>query len=192
MKRLILWFVVMGLAVIAPALVLNVSPHAATQDVQRSQEQAPDLPSEASYRSPSGRHKIQINDSTALEMVKARNGRTVADYGTFAIVEVDSATADELTLKKQGEWRDDYNVLMLSASLIDTTSDEALKMQEAGAVVNASGRSLHLVQFRGPIKPEWYQAMTDTGVEVVTYIPNNAYIVYGDRQALRRVRNLAR
>src|SRR6185369_13822906 len=78
MKRLILWFVVMGLAIAAPSLVLNVSPQAATQEVQRSLEQAQDVPSEANYRSPGGRHKIQVTDPQVLEMVKSKNGRTIA------------------------------------------------------------------------------------------------------------------
>src|SRR5204862_3729377 len=35
-------------------------------------------------------------------------------------------------------------------------------------------------------------ALVATGVEVVTYIPNNAYLVYGDNRSLRRVDRLAK
>ncbi|MGH7185825.1 MAG: S8 family serine peptidase, partial [Pseudomonadota bacterium] len=44
------------------------------------------------------------------------------------------------------------------------------------------------MQFAGPIKPEWYDEMLATGVEVVNYIPNNAYLVHGDGASLSRVR----
>ena len=38
---------------------------------------------------------------------------------------------------------------------------------------------MRLIQFAGPIRPEWYQALVATGARIVTYIPNNAYLVYG-------------
>src|SRR5439155_20079718 len=43
---------------------------------------------------------------------------------------------------------------------------------------------LHLIQFAGPIKPEWLAALEATGVQVITYIPHNAYLVYGHGAAL--------
>jgi subtilisin-like proprotein convertase family protein len=191
LKRLILWLVVAMLAVAAPSLIPRMSPQAATQDDRHKEGQVPESPAEVAYKSSSGRHKIQISDPNVVDTLKARKVRTVGEYGSFTVVEVDTATAEELTGKKQGEWRDDYNVIMLNAVPIDTTSDSAVKMQEAGAV-DSTGRRLHLVHFPGPIKPEGYDALLKTGVEIVTYIPNNAYLVYGDRASLRRVKNAAR
>ena len=40
----------------------------------------------------------------------------------------------------------------------------------------------------GPIKPEWQQALLETGCQVITYIPRNAYLVYGDKVALHKLR----
>ena len=191
MKRFMLWLVVAMLVVAAPSLIPRTSPQAATQEDQRNQGLVTELPAEVGYKSSSDRHKIRITDPKVLEMLKARQVRSIGDYGAFAVVEVDTATAEELTGNRQGEWRDDYNVIMLNATLIDTTSDSALKLQEAGAG-ESSGRRLHLVHFPGPIMPEGYDALLKTGVEIVTYIPNNAYLVYGDRTALRRIRNAAR
>ena len=50
---------------------------------------------------------------------------------------------------------------------------------------------MRLVQFVGPIRPEWYKALVATGVHVVTYIPNNSYLVYGTAKTLQAVHNLA-
>lgn len=41
----------------------------------------------------------------------------------------------------------------------------------------ASGRQLRLVQFSGPIRPSWYAGLARLGT-VVTYVPDNAYLVW--------------
>ncbi|MCX7671830.1 MAG: hypothetical protein N2439_17395, partial [Anaerolineae bacterium] len=49
----------------------------------------------------------------------------------------------------------------------------------------AAGRpGLLLVQFTGPIRDAWYDAMREAGLEVVSYIPDYAYLVWGDAAAL--------
>ncbi len=52
----------------------------------------------------------------------------------------------------------------------------------------AAGRSgLRLIQFPGPIQDDWYTAMEKAGLEVVTYIPDYAYLVWGDDTAVERL-----
>lgn len=53
-----------------------------------------------------------------------------------------------------------------------------------------TGKRLHLVQFKDAVQPEWYAALAGTGAEIVAYIPNNAYLIYGDAVALARVHSL--
>jgi len=43
---------------------------------------------------------------------------------------------------------------------------------------------MHLVHFAGPIKPEWREALEQNDVEIVSYIPHNAYLVYGSGPGL--------
>ncbi len=50
---------------------------------------------------------------------------------------------------------------------------------------------LHLVQFPGPIQDEWYAAMEKAGLEIVTYIPDYAYLVWGKGRAMEKLRSLA-
>ncbi|MFN8004912.1 MAG: hypothetical protein U0X75_28320 [Acidobacteriota bacterium] len=47
------------------------------------------------------------------------------------------------------------------------------------------------MQFAGPIKPEWYEEPITTGVEIINYIPHNAYLVYGNAADLERVQTWA-
>ncbi len=48
--------------------------------------------------------------------------------------------------------------------------------------------SLHLVQFSGPIQDSWSTSLKDAGLEVVTYLPDYAYLVWGDTVAVEKLR----
>src|SRR5262249_48029546 len=50
---------------------------------------------------------------------------------------------------------------------------------------------LYIVQFVGPIKDDWLEALKATGVEVVTYIPSNAYVVCGNSVSAARLLSFA-
>jgi hypothetical protein len=46
-----------------------------------------------------------------------------------------------------------------------------------------------LVQFAGPVKPEWFDELIATGVEIVNYVSNNAYLVYGNDEAMNSLQS---
>ena len=71
--------------------------------------------------------------------------------------------------------RDD---VLLNVGAIVTTSAQAAALR--AAVGSFEGRRLHLVQFAGPIRPEWHEDLEATGADVIQYIPSYAYLVYGD------------
>ncbi|MEJ5199494.1 MAG: S8 family serine peptidase, partial [Anaerolineae bacterium] len=50
---------------------------------------------------------------------------------------------------------------------------------------------LFLVQFTGPIQDEWYDALRRAGLDTVTYIPEYAYLVWGDAHALKTLKERA-
>ena len=84
---------------------------------------------------------------------------------------------------------DDYNKVLLNSGAIDTQTAAAQALRSTPAA--GAGKDMRLIQFAGPIRPEWYQALQATGVRIVTYIPNNAYLVYGTPQTLQAVQQLA-
>lgn len=63
---------------------------------------------------------------------------------------------------------------------------------ERSLVGDFDGKRMHLVRFRGPIQNEWYRLLTDSGLEVVTYIPHYTYLVYGDAAAIGKIQTAAR
>ena len=82
--------------------------------------------------------------------------------------------------------------IFLNAGAIDTTSDYA-QTQRASAVLGSfSGKRLHLVQFTGPVQPQWVDSLAADGLRVVNYIPDNAYLVWGDAAAIAQLQARAR
>jgi Subtilase family/HYR domain len=195
MKRYLMWPLVVTAAVVLSSVLPGYDQHAAKQELGGGihpgmpvQDVAP-VPD---YVSPGDTHKVQVraDDTVGLEM--AKGGRLVADYGSYKLIEVDSATAGKLGRERRAELRDEYNLILLNTGAIDTTTRAAAALRAQSSISNGARKKLHLVQFAGPIKPKWYESLVETGVQVVSYIPNNAYLVYGDARSLRRVKRLSR
>jgi hypothetical protein len=126
-------------------------------------------------------HKVQIRAEQLQELEKSgAQVQMIADYGSFKLVQVDDKAL--ASLPEGAEKRDEFNQILLNAGAIDTASAQGQSLR--GMKQQASGRRFHLVQFAGPIQPQWYKDLEATGVQVVTYIPHNAYLVYGDATAL--------
>ncbi len=135
--------------------------------------------------------KVRVSDSAlALRLVKEGKARLVADYGSFDLLATDDAEAAALQRSGQGESREDYSFIKLNSGWIRTDSGPSMKA--LGQQESYTGKRLHLVQFAGPVQAGWYEALQGTGVRVVSYIPSNAYLVYGDEQSLTRLQEMAR
>jgi PKD repeat protein len=113
----------------------------------------------------------------------------VADYGAFQIWRVGPTLAGALADQAGVEDAREQDFIELNTGSLDTTTPEIQALRQAVNVT--SGKRLHLVQFAGPIKPEWMDALVGTGVQVVTYIPHNAYLVYGDGASLSALQSWA-
>src|SRR5208283_5146023 len=77
----------------------------------------------------------------------------------------------------------DYlNRIKLNPVTVDTKGNEppippGLRQTETGL------KHLRLIQFRGPVQPDWLAQVKAANVKIVSYIPNNAYVVYVDAVA---------
>ena len=102
----------------------------------------------------------------------------------------DSVEIREVAARGGAEGAPDAGQVLLNVGAIDTTSPEAAALR--GTVGAFEGKRLHLVQFAGPIAPEWYRDLEATGVDVIQSIPMFAYLVYGDTAALAQLQDVAR
>jgi hypothetical protein len=75
--------------------------------------------------------------------------------------------------------------LRLRSGAFDPEAGEPAPPLALRRTLIAGQPGLRLVQFPGPIHDEWYQALTKAGLQVVTYMPDYAYLVWGDEVGVK-------
>jgi hypothetical protein len=112
------------------------------------------------------------------------------DYDSFRLLLIDERAAGGAAgLEQLGLFvRDDLDRVYLEGRALDTRRPEevesridlALRRDEL-AHAQAEGRpvrdGLYLVQLIGPVRDEWLSDLAAEGLEIVSYIPQNAYVV---------------
>jgi subtilase family protein/BACON domain-containing protein len=151
------------------------------------------------YLNDGARHKLIVGagDEAGYSELVSRNAIVdEIDYGSFKLLIVDEQAiggrAQMIALGVVA--RDDQNFIALNGYILDTTNPDATRRQLPAdlrqtdlADALARGQSprggLYLVQFAGPIQDAWLDMLKATGVEIVSYMPNNAYAVRADSHA---------
>jgi hypothetical protein len=133
------------------------------------------------------RHKVQVSDPALASQLAAKGARRIAHYGGFQLFNVDDATT--ATLASRIELRDEYNVIKLNAAPLDTSLPQIQALRKPVAAFE--GKRMHLIHFAGPVQPAWRDSLLQAGAQIVSYIPQNAYLVYGDAAAVARLQALA-
>jgi hypothetical protein len=140
----------------------------------------------------SGKHKLRVRNTALANDLRGQGGRLIADYGAYQMIEVeDEIVARFASRGGDIEVRDEENQVQLNAGAIDTTAGAVQAGRSAAETGAAGEKRLHLVQFAGPVKPEWQAALRNTGVEIINYIPHNAYLVYGETERINRMKTWA-
>src|SRR6266481_1391956 len=129
--------------------------------------------------------KFRISDPNLAREAIENGADLIADYGAFQVFRANGELARKLAKDPNAEDLSAQNVITLHAGHLNTTSPEVQALRKPVAI--GSGKRLHLVQFAGPIKPEWHAELEKTGVKVIDYVPNNAYVVYGHGPALQQM-----
>ena len=129
-------------------------------------------------------HKLRVEDKGTVAALMTQGAKVVGDYGAFTVLEADDALLTGSNSNRV-EIDDDWNLIRLNAQVMDTRAPQTKARRKVRGTF--AGKQLHLVQFAGPIKPEWLEALKQSGAEIVTYIPENTYLIYGDAAALARM-----
>ena len=137
-----------------------------------------------------GPHKLRVTDRVLAESLVAQGGRVLADYQGFQLIEVAALPSAKILGDHRVQVVDHFDTLQLNATTLNTRTlpTRSALLKPAAA---SPGSQLVVVQFVGPIKPEWRQALVQTGVKIVHYLPQNSYLVYGDAAALAQFQTWA-
>lgn len=140
------------------------------------------------YRSVTARHKYRVPFGSPLRRVAAADA--TVDYESFSLVMLDVASATQ-SAAAGAELADYMNLMLLNSGVIDTTSPAAQALVAKGFGDDGT-TGMALVQFVGPIRPQWLKELDAADVSIVTPIPSNAYLVYGRNSALRQLASVLR
>src|ERR1017187_3874073 len=145
------------------------------------------------FISPNADNKVIIypTGDEKIDQLKEKGIQKVKNYGSYWLVEATDAQVVQLT-QMYGERavkENRFNRIQLNGTSFDTTEGEPFVpadfRQEAGA-----GNRLRLVQFRGPVTPEWMQLLRSSGAQIISYVPNNAYLVFMDAGMERKLETM--
>ncbi|HEX8184812.1 MAG TPA: S8 family serine peptidase, partial [Blastocatellia bacterium] len=147
---------------------------------------------DASYRSRSSNHKVivQAGEPELRNSILSEGGSVIEDYGAFALMSAPGTIANRASFQSVSgsAIRDDMNVLLLRARAFDTTDEEPVSLSSLGEA-EASDEQLYLVQMVGPVKSDWVNEL-ESAAEVLSYVPNNAYLVRAKAEGITRINNI--
>jgi uncharacterized repeat protein (TIGR01451 family) len=129
-------------------------------------------------------HKVRVKDPELARELMTRGGKLIADYGSFQWIETPEPVAPDAR-RERAQLEDGTDTVELNSVRIHTRSPEGQALRKLSG--GFAGRRLHLIQFAGPIKPEWRESVEQLGLKIVNYVPHNAYVIYGDATALARL-----
>ncbi|MFN8454312.1 MAG: S8 family serine peptidase [Anaerolineae bacterium] len=141
-----------------------------------------------------GSQKILVDaaDQETLTQLANSGAELLVEYEAFSLWRVAPGQAARVRHQGALQSQPDFDLIFLrGGQQIDTR----LKEPEPSVAANlrqqdSQGAEMGLVQFIGPIKDEWLAALTKFGLEVVSYLPHNAYVVWGE-SARAKLRQLA-
>jgi hypothetical protein len=157
-----------------------------------------------------GSYKLFALQQTALDAFEAsRQSPTVNDDGAKSLSLESTGEALQANDYEQSnvQIRDDFNTLLLRSRVIDTSigdgfsgvgkqlNNDAANQISTNALAQKekfTGSRLRLIQFAGPVKRAWLDKVQNQGLEIIAYVPNNAYLVREDATASARLADAIR
>lgn len=152
------------------------------------------LPLDASAAVPSDTHKLVVDsrDVPTLKQLTQSGAKMLVDYGAFSLWKTNESQRQAVGARQSVKLRDDYDLVHLRGGNVVNTVNGAAPIAANVRQSKASDFQFWMVQFVGPIKPAWLAKLRKLGIEIVAYMPNNAYVVWLDGSALTQLENLAK
>ncbi len=117
---------------------------------------------------------------------------SVIDYGGFIWAEASDAQMESMRQKGIPFETQPYATqIRLQNYIIDTCTGEPSIPANLRQSPSSGKAGLHLVQFAGPPRDEWLAGVEQAGLQVLQYVPQNAYLVWGAQDRLDSMQGTA-
>lgn len=113
------------------------------------------------------------------------------DYGGFSIVEVPAAAVDTLKAKKaRFHTEKSAGVIGLQDKPFNVIKGKTPAVLPGLSANETPGSPiLYLIHLKGPVKKDWVQEIEKSGAKIVSYIPENTYLVWADPSKAKGIGN---
>lgn len=125
---------------------------------------------------------VNASDASSLAWLTVNGAEKLVDYGAFslwrlpALLPQAATSRPALPLASQGIYLRGYTLHTTQAQ-VEPSLPAELQAKPT------SGNQFWLVQFIGPVLPAWLDGLQSAGLEVVAYLPENAYVIWGSQPA---------
>nr|MBA2735712.1 hypothetical protein [Pyrinomonadaceae bacterium] len=190
-------FRVLGVLFAVIFMSVFLGNHTATQNAQ---EQPAEKETFKKFETPDIITRLMRDTSKEFAIVRLNNdaergtiyesGNVVEDYGSFLLTANDKL---QKSSNSDSELQKLETTINLPNGKFEPFTDESSQTISADALkADASGKNYYIVQFGGIAKDEWLESFREVGAEVVQYVPHQAFIVYGDGEAISKIANHSR
>ncbi|HEX7152894.1 MAG TPA: S8 family serine peptidase [Thermoanaerobaculia bacterium] len=148
---------------------------------------------DAGPRPQADRTKILVEEERAGASpldARALGAEEVAAYDSYRVLALPAAAADRVIeqLRERGlrvSRRDDFDVLALPGGALDTRRGVDLAVPSSRLIhgYGAGVHGLHVVQLIAPPSAAWVEQLDAAGAEIVSYVPQNGYLIAATREA---------
>ena len=132
--------------------------------------------------------RVYISGPADLEKAK-QLGTVVQDFGSFVIVAHSRAAAARQFGLEEQVMETTVNLPGASFEPLGDAPEGSLRL---GKAATAPGKGYYVLQFGASPSDEWLKSIRDAGVEILQYIPHQAFFVYGEADAIARVADHSR
>lgn len=125
---------------------------------------------------------VDAGDTRTIARLRSGGWQQLADYGAFSLWR-ETGPGQTLLLNESDLTPVDDSILLRDIVLHPDLTQPAATASEALTQASSQAPGIWIVQFIGPPLPAWLEALRASGLEIVAYLPNHAYLVWGEHPA---------
>ena len=132
--------------------------------------------------------RYKVVSPPALLFERDNDIELIQNYGSFSLYRISETALMNIPSNFRAQIRiaDEMDTILLDAHPFNTQTDTLVLPAQLRST-EPPDKTLQLIQFVGPIKSEWLQAVEETGVTLVHYIANNASLIWSDPTSRARL-----
>jgi len=164
------------------------APRFQVQEVQDAKFRGSDAVTRAIRNNSKILARVEV-DGDAARQKAGQLGKIVHDYGPFVLVAKNPGVMAETVGLEEQTVETTVNLPGMSFDPLKQAPAGSLRL---GPGTASNGKGYYVVQFGGTPTDEWLKDVGRLGIEILQYVPHQAYFVYGDGDAIARLADHSR